>query len=52
MDPILQDAIHRFIKVNQTQYKDGDKFIGCFKAIIKDGRVIVTQVELMSNKST
>jgi hypothetical protein len=52
MDAALQDAIHRFIKTYQPKYKDDEKFIGCFKAIIKEGKVIVTQVELMSNKST
>ena len=47
MDAALQAAIHKFIRENQTKYNNGEKFIGCFKAKIENGKVIVTQVELM-----
>ena len=52
MNAALQAAIQKFIQENQPKYIEGDKFIGCFKAKIEDGKVIVTQVEVMSDEST
>lgn len=48
MDQALVTAIQEFIKLNQPKYTNpGDTFAGCFKATIKDSKVIITKVELM-----
>jgi hypothetical protein len=51
MDAQLHAAITAFIKTHQTKYTDGKKFIGCFKAKIENNKVIITQVELINEKS-